>query len=144
MKKAIIGFCLACMVLLPLFSAAYAGTVNQQRLFTAEAITATDTADAYVYTMPAVDGFVAIIGRVVSATSHREVKIETYLCDETKTYCALDDTLVSDWSSVMTDDDTWQKIGGEDGITIGKAPIWQIKITGLTDAAAAVDLIIFY
>ena len=144
MKKIILFFFLSCLAAVLCSSVSFAGTVNQQRLFTAEAITATDTADAYVYTMPAVDGFVAIIGRVVSATSHREVKIETYLCDETKTYCALDDTLVSDWSSVMTDDDTWQKIGGEDGITIGKAPIWQIKITGLTDAAAAVDLIIFY
>lgn len=140
MKKAL----LFCLLFLLVPGVSLGGTVNMQRLFTAEAITATDTASAYIYTMPAVDGFVSIIGRVVSATSHREIKIEAFLCDETKTYCALDHALVSDWSTVMTDDDTWQKIGGEDGITIGKAQVWQIKLTGLTSASAAVDLIIFY
>ncbi len=112
-----------------------AGTINIEQLFDDTTdITAGTTGTAYLWVNPASDGHFTLFGKMVSYSGDRAVSIDAYVCDDTANNCALDNQLVVNWEtdSNTGDADTIYKVGGKNGISLGKAPVYKFVLTGLT------------
>jgi len=75
---------------------------------------------------------ILLAGKVVSATDHREIKIEAYESLDGETYNKIATEESADWSSAQGDTDDLYIIP----LTCEMTPFLKIIFTGLTDCAA--------